>query len=148
MEYDVHALEEIQPRAEGMDSEDAPMEEGVAYFHYARRNLRRRRQAGEVGWIYTFFWYLYHLMTFWTVPNRLVEWENRKLAHLVNRRLPPAMAEWSKPLPESDWARPSEELVRLSQRVRTILKAHPERDITEVHASVYEQSGDAEALRA
>ncbi|TBW43763.1 hypothetical protein EZI54_23955, partial [Marinobacter halodurans] len=67
MEYEVHSLEDIQPNGELMTGDDAPNEEGVAFFHAARRNVRRRRKAGEVGWIYTFFWYLYHVMTFWTL---------------------------------------------------------------------------------
>ena len=148
MEYEVHTLEEIQPHGELMTGDDAPKEEGVAFFHAARRNVRRRRKAGEVGWIYTFFWYLYHVMTFWTLPNRMVEWENRKLQRLLNRSLPPVMERWSEPLPEAEWARPSEELKRQSKQVLELQKADPRRPVTEIFAQIDEEFSGQPSMTA
>ncbi|MDY6842070.1 MAG: hypothetical protein SV429_11355 [Pseudomonadota bacterium] len=151
MEYEVHTLEAIQPQGELMASDEpsdairAPgegPEEGVSFFHNARRNLHRRRQAGEVGWIYVFLWYLYHVMTFWTIPNRLVVWENDKLLRLSQKALPESMEKWSKPLPVSEWAIPSEELKRQGKRVLELelKKLDPKTTITEIFAQVTEES--------
>lgn len=148
MEYEVHTLDAIQPNGELMTGDDAPNEEGVAFFHAARRNVRRRRKAGEVGWIYTFFWYLYHVMTFWTLPNRMVERENRKLQRLLNRSLPSVMEDWSQPLPEDQWARPSDELNRLSRQVEAQLQADPGRLITDIYAEIYAEEGTSSCKRA
>ncbi|MEC7727615.1 MAG: hypothetical protein VX555_02975 [Pseudomonadota bacterium] len=148
MEYEVHTLEEIQPHGELMTGDDAPKEEGVAFFHAARRNVRRRRKAGEVGWIYTLFWYLYHIVTFWTLPNRLVEWENRKLQGLLNRSLPPTMEAWSQTLPQDQWAEPSDELRLLSQRVREEISVNPGRPITEIYSDIYAEDSAARRKRA
>jgi hypothetical protein len=76
-------------------------------------------------------------MTFWTLPNRLVEWEVRKIKRMTRKTLPKAMAEWSEPLSESEWAKPSETFKRLSQKVREKQKARPGRLPYEVFAEVY-----------
>ena len=149
MEYEVHTLEEIQPHGDLMASDEpqapgAGPEEGIEFFYNARRNLHARRKAGKVGWIYVFFWYLYHLMTFWTIPNRLVVWENAKMRRLSQKALPESMEKWSKPLPESEWAQPSGKLKRQSRRVLELQKADPQKSVTEIFAQVSEElSGDA-----
>jgi len=145
MEYEVHTLEEIQPQGELMVSDEpqapgAGPEEGIEFFHNARHNLHRRRKANKVGWIYVFFWYLYHVMTFWTIPNRLVTWENAKLRRLSQKALPESMEAWSRPLPESEWGRLSEALKRQSEEVRTLHQANPQRPVTEIFAQVTEES--------
>lgn len=136
MEYEVHTLTDIQPQGELMEEGEAPSE-GVPFFYNAHRNLHRQRRAGKVGWVYTFFWYLYHIMTFWTIPNRLVEWENRKIERLGNKSLPKSMEAWSQPLPESEWAKPSETLKRLSDRLQTLRAANPDRPITDLYADLH-----------
>jgi hypothetical protein len=136
MEYEVHTLKEIQPQSELMEEGEEPSE-GVSFFHNARRKLHSQRRAGKVGWIYTFFWYLYHILTFWTIPNRLVEWENRKMERLSNQSLPESMEAWSQPLPESEWAKPSEELKRLSDRLRVLRATKPDQPITDLYADLY-----------
>ena len=144
MEYEVHTLEEIQPQGELMASDEpqapgAGPEEGIEFFHNANRNLHRRRKAGKVGWIYVFSWYLYHVMTFWTIPNRLVTWENAKLRRLSQKALPESMEAWSQPLSEDQWAKPSDELKRQSKRVLELHKADPQRPVTEIFAQVGEE---------
>lgn len=153
MEYEVHTLEEIQPHGELMVSDEprapgAGPEEGVEFFYNARRNLHARRKAGKVGWIYVFFWYLYHVMTFWTIPNRLVVWENAKMRRLNQKALPESMEAWSQPLPESEWARPSEDLTRQSKRVRELQKADPQRPVTEIFAQVGEEFSSEASMTA
>lgn len=144
MEYEVHTLEEIQPHGELMASDEpqapgAGPEEGVEFFYNARRNLHARRKAGKVGWIYVFFWYLYHVMTFWTIPNRLVVWENAKMRRLSQKALPESMEEWSQPLPENEWAQPSDDLKELSAQVQQRLKANPAQSVTAIFADINAQ---------
>ena len=135
MEYEVHTLKEIQDPLDLQGPDDPPWE-GVHVFRNARARLHQRRRAGEVGWFHTLGWYLYHLMTFWTIPNRLVEWEVRKIKRMSRKTLPRAMAEWSESLPEDQWARPSEELKRQSKRALELQKSDPQRPVTEVFARV------------
>ncbi|MDY6816641.1 MAG: hypothetical protein SV598_12370, partial [Pseudomonadota bacterium] len=94
------------------------------------------RRAGEVGWFHTLGWYLNHLSTFWSLPYHLVDWEVKKIQKMSRRALPEAMQRWSEPLPEQQWARPSEELKRQSKRALELQKSDPQRPVTEVFARV------------
>ncbi|WP_415760126.1 hypothetical protein [Pseudomonas sp. LT1P18] len=142
MEYEVHDLKSIQDPMD-LQGPDDPPHEGMHTFRNARARLHRRIREKEVGWVYAFFWYLYHLMTFWTLPNRIVEWEIRRIAKVGRKALPQAMRDWSEPLPEEQWAKPSDVLVRLTKRVKELKKQKPLRSITEIFAEVYqaEQTG-------
>ena len=138
MEYEVNSLAEIQDPLELQKPGDPPWE-GVHTFYNARDRMRRRRREGEVGWYYPFFWYCYHLLTLWTLPNHLTEWEVRKLKRLNRRTTPEAAQRWSEALPEAQWAKPSDELKRLSEKVRQKQKANPGRLPYEVFAEVYSE---------
>lgn len=135
MEFEVHTLKEIQDPL-GLQGPDDPPWEGVHVFRNARKRLHDEYREGKRGVFYLVGWYLFHLMTFWTLPNRLVEWEVRKILRMNQKALPEAMAEWSKPLPEDQWARPSEELRRQSQRVLELRRANPKKPVTEIFAQV------------
>ncbi|KMQ75408.1 hypothetical protein [Marinobacter subterrani] len=143
MEYEVHTLKEIQDPLELQGPDDPPWE-GVHVFRNARKRLHEEYREGKRGMFYLTGWYLYHLMTFWTIPNRLVEWEVRKIKRMSRNTLPRAMAEWSESLPEDQWVKPSGELKRQSKRVLELQKANPQRPITEIFAQVGEEfSGEA-----
>ena len=105
--------------------------------------MHRRWREKEVGSVYAFFWYVYHVMTFWTLPNRLVEWEIKRIAKVGRRALPQAMREWSKPLPPEHRATPSHDLLRLSANVRALQQRSPQRDITDIFAEVYRTEPEA-----
>lgn len=138
MEHEVHTLKEIQDPLELQGPDDPPWE-GVHVFRNAKARLHQRRRVGEVGWFHTFGWYLYHLMTFWTLPNRLVEWEVKKIRKMNRRALPEPIQRWSEPLPENERARPSKELKRQSKRVLELQKADPQKPVTEIFAQVGEE---------
>ena len=53
-----------------------------------------------------------------------------------DKDLPPAMQEWSQPLPPEQWAKPSAELQRLSEQVQRLRKRDPQRSIIEIFAEV------------
>ena len=144
MEYELNDLQAIQDPLELHEPGD-PSHEGLHTFRNARASLHRRIRAKEVGWIYGFFWYVYHVMTLWTLPNHLVEWEIKRIAKVGRRALPQAMREWSEPLPPEQWAKPSAELLRLSAKVKALIKRFPRKPITEIFAEVYR--GDANSRR-
>lgn len=144
MEYEVHDLKSIQDPMDLQGPNDPP-HEGMHTFRNARARLHRRIREKEVGWVYAFFWYLYHVMTCWTLPNRLVEWEVKRIARVGRKKLPEAMQAWSASIPEEQWATPSEELIRLGQRVKALKQRRPLRAITEIFAEVYRSEQEAQS---
>ncbi|RBL68402.1 hypothetical protein C3E98_025830 [Pseudomonas sp. MWU13-2625] len=135
MEYEVNDLKSIQD-LQDLQGPDDPPHEGLHTFHNARARMHQQIRDGSRTRLSGFFWYLYHVMTLWTIPNRLVEWEVRRLERIGKQTLPEAMRQWSEPLPEDQWAKPSEELLRLSEQVRQMQKRQPSRPITEIFAEV------------
>ena len=136
MAYELDDLKAMQDPL-GLQGPNDPLHEGLHTFRNARTDMHRRLREKEVGWVYAFFWYVYHVMTFWTLPNRLVEWEIKRIDKTGRRALPQAMIDWSQPLPVEQRAKPSNTLVRLSAKVRTLRKQYPRHDITEIFAAVY-----------
>jgi hypothetical protein len=128
MEYEVHSLKEIQDPLD-LQNPDDPPHEGVHTFHNARERMRRRRKNREVSFFYPFWWYLYHMLTLWTLPNHLTEWEIRCIKRIGRAVIPPAMQAWSEPLPPEQWAKPSEKLQRLSQTVRELQQKRPAQNL-------------------
>ncbi|WP_445178594.1 hypothetical protein [Pseudomonas sp. McL0111] len=135
MEYEVNDLKSIQYQQD-LQGPDDPPHEGVHTFHNARARMHQQIRDGERGRVSGFFWYLYHVMTFWTVPNHLVEWEIRRINARGQHILPEVMRRWSEPLPKEQWVKPSEELLRMSEQVRKLHKRLPHRAITEIFAEV------------
>ena len=136
MEYELNDLHAIQDPLE-LQAPGDPSHEGLHTFRNARASLHRRIREKEVGWVYGFFWYVYHVMTLWTLPNHLVEWEIKRIAKVGRKALPEAMREWSEPLSPEQWAKPSAELLRLSAKVKALVKRSPRKPITEVFAEAY-----------
>ena len=135
MEYEIHDLKSIQDPLD-LQGPDDPPHEGLHTFHNARARLHQQIRDGQRGRVSGFFWYLYHVMTLWTIPNHLTEWEVRRLQKMAPLAMPEVMRQWSEPLPKEQWAKPSEELLRLSEQVRALHKRQPRRAITEIFAEV------------
>ncbi len=142
MEYELNDLSAIQDPLELHEPGDPP-HEGLHTLRNARAGLHRRIREKEVGWIYGFFWYVYHVMTLWTLPNHLVEWEIQRIAKVGRKALPQAMREWSEPLPPAQWAKPSDELLRLSAKVKALIKRSPRKPITEIFAEAYRSDANS-----
>ena len=83
------------------------------------------------------------LVAITTLLWTLVEWEIKRIAKVGRRALPPAMQAWSEPLPAEQWAKPSSELLRLSAKVKALIKRYPRTPITEVYAEVYRNDSRA-----
>ena len=147
MEYEVHTLKEIQDPLELQGPDDPPWE-GVHVFRNARKRLHCEYRQGKRGMFYLIGWYLYHLVTFWTIPNRLVEWEVQKIKRVSRKTLPKAMSDWSEALPENQWAKPSEELKRQSRRVLELQKIHPGKPTLEIFALVSDEAVSRRAMTA
>jgi len=141
MEYEVHSLKEIQDPLELQNPSDPP-HEGLHTFYNARERMRRRRKNGEVGFFYPFWWYLYHVLTLWTLPNYLTEWEIRRIKSIGRAVVPEAMQSWSEPLPPEQWAKPSAELIRLSQAVKNLREKRPSQDLASRFAEVLQADRD------
>lgn len=135
MEYEVNDLKSIQD-LQDLQGPDDPSHEGLHTFRNARARLHQQIRDDQRSWVSGFFWYLYHVMTLWTIPNHLTEWEVRRLEKMGPQAMPEVMREWSEPLPKEQWAKPSEELLRLSEQVRALHKRQPRRPITEIFAEV------------
>ncbi|MCF4995452.1 hypothetical protein GIW70_12675 [Pseudomonas syringae] len=136
MEYEVNDLKSIQD-LQDLQGPDDPPHEGLHTFRNARARMHQQIRDGSRNRVSGFFWYLYHVMTFWTLPNYLVEWEIRRINAMGQHTLPPVMRQWSEPLPKDQWAKPSEALLRMSEQVRQLHKRQPQRAITEIFAEVY-----------
>lgn len=135
MEYEVNSLKEIQDPLD-LQGPDDPPHEGLHTFRNARERMRRRYSEGEVGAWYVFGWYLYHVMTLWTLPFRLTEWEIGRVKRMHRQDIPETMQAWSQPLPKEQWAKPSEELQRQSQQVEMLRQRDPQRSIIDIFAEV------------
>ncbi|MHC8389248.1 hypothetical protein ACYZTM_14680 [Pseudomonas sp. MDT2-39-1] len=135
MEYEVNDLKSIQD-LQDLQGPDDPPHEGLHTFRNARAHMHEQIRDGSRNRVSGFFWYLYHVMTLWTIPNYLTEWEIRRLQKMAPHVLPEVMRQWSEPLPKEQWATPSEELLRMSAQVRALHKRQPRRPITEIFAEV------------
>ena len=135
MEFEVNDLKSIQDPLD-LQGPDDPPHEGLHTFHNARARMHQQIRDGSRNRLSGFFWYLYHVMTLWTIPNYLTEWEIRRIKAMGQHTLPEAMRQWSEPLPKEQWAKPSEELLRMSEQVRALHKRQPRRAITEIFAEV------------
>ncbi|WP_447894169.1 hypothetical protein [Vreelandella sp. GE22] len=136
MEYEVNTREEIQD-PHGLHRPGDPPYEGVHTFHNARRRLHRRYRESEIGLFKVTLWYLWHIIDLWTIPFYLAEWEIRTIQKAERQGLPASLDEWSQPVPEAQWAKPSQELTRLSNEVKKRHARQPNRPITAIFAEVY-----------
>ena len=138
MAYEVNSLSEVQDPNVVRGKDDPPWE-GVHTLRNARRHINQRRANGEIGWLYWSGWYLIDIIQLWNLPGYLTEWDNKRLSKMRPNLLPAEMVEWSQPLPEEQWAKPSEELTRLSEEVRTIREQDPALPIEMVFTEAYKR---------
>ncbi|MFW0756953.1 hypothetical protein ACN1C3_19835 [Pseudomonas sp. H11T01] len=50
--------------------------------------MHQQIRDGERNRISGFLWYLFDVMTLWTIPNHLTEWEVRRLQKMGQHALP------------------------------------------------------------
>ncbi len=135
MDYEIHSLKDIQDPLDLQGPND-PSHEGMHTFYNARARMRRRYREGKVGRWYVLGWYLYHLMTLWTLPFHLTEWDIGRVQRMHQQNIPEAMRAWSQPLPPEQWAKSSPALQRQRQRLEALRKRYPNRSIFDLLAEV------------
>lgn len=135
MEFQVHSLKEIQDPFD-LQGPDDPPHEGLHTFRNARARMRRRYRDGKGGVFYVAGWYLYHLMTLWTLPFRLTDWEVARAKRQRRQDLPAALREWSQPLPLEQWVKPTPELQHQSRQVEELRRRNPQHSLIEIFAEV------------
>jgi hypothetical protein len=135
MEYEINDLKTVRD-PQDLSGPDDPPHEGLHTFHNARARMHQEIRDGHRDRISGFFWYLYHVMTLWTLPNYITEWEVRRIKARGRAALPGSMRRWSEPLPKAQWAKPSVELLKMSEQVRALQKRQPRRSITQIFAEV------------
>ena len=135
MEYEVNSLKEIQDPLD-LQHPDDPPHEGLHTFYNARERMRRRYREKEVGVFYVMGWYLFHWVTLWTLPFHLTDWEVGRVKQMHKSDLPEAMQAWSQPLPAEQWAKPSTELKRQSEKLEQLIERYPQRPVFELFAEV------------
>ncbi len=141
MEYEVHSLAEVQD-PQVMRSKDDPPWEGVHTLRNAHVAISISAEpTGEIGWLYWSFWYATDIIQLWNLPGYLTEWDNKRLSKTRPNLLPADMVAWSQPLPEEQWAKPSEELTKLSEEVRRIRAHDPALPLEVVFSVAYKRQG-------
>lgn len=124
MEYEVHTLSDIDPQ-DGLHNPDDPPHEGLHTFYNAKAEMKRQFREREVGVFYVMGWYLYHVMTLWTLAHRITEYDVRQLKLNKPKVLPQALIDWSESLPPEQWAKPSAELLKQSAQARALHELYP-----------------------
>ncbi|WP_234253313.1 MULTISPECIES: hypothetical protein [Halomonadaceae] len=142
MEYELHSLDEVQDPL-GLRAPGDPPHQGVHTIRNARRKLHNSLRERPSFWryLYAVGWYFIHALSLWTLPGYLAEREHRNIQRQRPQYKLPEVEEWSKPLPKEQWAKPSEELMRLSEEVRRIRQRDPQQSIEEVFAEAYRRQG-------
>ncbi|QQP86072.1 DUF6708 domain-containing protein [Entomomonas asaccharolytica] len=94
-----------QPTAEYYEKLTEQYQEGSIKYFYALKNLKKYQKNGY------WFWIICHICSGWTIPCHVAEWLNR---HPYIKR-PAATIKWSQPIPQEQWAKPSEDLLKQTQ---------------------------------
>ncbi|MDD1783214.1 hypothetical protein LRP49_18765 [Enterovibrio sp. ZSDZ35] len=104
--------------------------EDRALFDKNRREMWEKFKKGPRCWFILnsdmpwvsyasmFFYYTYHILSGWKLPYLVSEWTDS----LSKVELPQEVADWSTPIPENKWAKPSEALLK----ERTAIEKHYE----------------------
>lgn len=108
----------------------------VDFFYRRKQAVLKRYNNGEIGLFWLIGWYLYRLASFWTLPNKMVEWELSEIERLKVDNIPRSMKDWSKSIPKEKWATPSDGLVYQSDRVIELANNNPNVPIYEIFEKI------------
>ncbi|KMQ75401.1 hypothetical protein [Marinobacter subterrani] len=126
---------------EGPEACPDPRDYGtLAYYKESCRQARREKPMGAWLWKKMADWffqrYLAHKLTEWRVNN------------LIPKSLPDELHEWSQPLPEDQWAGPSEALKVETRRLESLRKKNPRLAPEAMLEALYRASREGETLLA
>jgi len=126
---------------EGPEACPDPRDYGtLAHYKESCRQARREKPMGTWLWKKVGDWffqrYLAHKLTEWRVNN------------LIPGSLPGELHEWSQPIPEDQWARPSEALQAANRRMESLRKKHPRPTPQALLEALYRESREGDTLLA
>lgn len=104
-------LDNPQPTAEYYEQLMNQYTYGSLEYFYATKNYNKYSPSK----LNYYFWLFCHSMTAWTLPCHLAKWLNDK--NYIRR--PNALLDWSKPIPQTQWAKPSQALLIQNQQLQT-----------------------------
>lgn len=85
-------------------------EGSVPYFYAVKNRVRKEGKLLNYLW-----WLIIHICSAWTLPCYIATWLN-KYPKIYR---PQPLLNWSKPIPQEQWVKPTEELKRQSQRLQS-----------------------------
>lgn len=86
--------------------------EGSVDYFYAVKN-RVKKEGSTIKYI---LWLTMHIVTFWTLPCHIVQFLDKH----PRLKLTKEMLAWSKPIPKEQWAKPSAELLKQTEKLKQL----------------------------
>lgn len=126
---------------EGPEACPDPRDYGtLAHYKESCRQARQEKTRGAWLWKKVGDWffqrYLAHKLTEWRVNN------------LIPKSLPEELHEWSQPIPEDQWATPSEALQAENRRIESLRKKNPWLTPQALLEALYRESREGNTLLA
>lgn len=112
----------------------------LAHYKESCRRARQEKSTGAWLWKKVSDWFFQRNLAY-----RLTEWRTKKL---MPRSLPQDLHKWSKPIPEAEQAKPSEELQKANQEIRALRKKNPRQSPQQLLEEYYKLSTEHETLLA
>ncbi|MFJ2682323.1 DUF6708 domain-containing protein [Pseudomonas sp. NPDC087342] len=88
--------------------------EGRHTFEQERKKIQDEIDAGTRGLVGKHWWLLTHVVSWWKIPYWIAEWDLKYSMKVF----PQSIIEWSMPLPEKLWSKPSTELKEQSSKIQ------------------------------
>lgn len=85
-------------------------EGSVPYFYAIKNKVRKEGKPLNYLW-----WLIIHLCSAWTLPCHIATWLNKH----PKIHWPQALLNWSKPIPQEQWVKPTEALKKQTQRAQS-----------------------------
>jgi hypothetical protein len=112
----------------------------LAHYKESCRKARQEKSTGAWLWKKVGDWFFQRYLAY-----KITEWRINKL---MPRSLPQDLREWSKPVPEEEQAKSSEELQKANQQIRALRRKHPRLTPAQLLEEFYRSSMEHETLSA
>jgi hypothetical protein len=112
----------------------------LAHYKESCRKARQEKSTGAWLWKKVGDWFFQRYLAY-----KITEWRTNKL---MPRSLPQDLHEWSKPVPEEERAKPSEELQKANEQIRTLRQKSPRLTPQQLLEEFYRSSAERETLLA
>jgi hypothetical protein len=112
----------------------------LAHYKESCRKARQEKSTGAWLWKKVGDWFFQRYLAY-----KITEWRTNKL---MPRSLPQDLHEWSKPVPEEERAKPSEELQKANEQIRTLRQKNPRLTPQQLLEEFYRSSREQDTLLA